>query len=130
MKISPSNILPKLFSPALTKQGANIHVSPVLVESSMSSEESLLVRFGTSLSGLTSVQAARLIEQYGPNAIASEQQHSWQKLIRNAVLNPLVILLAVIGVVAFLTQDYDTAAIISLMYRNIVRTLLPPSSGR
>lgn len=115
MNISPSNILPKLFPSALRQQAEKIQVSPVLVESSASSVEPLLVRFGTALSGLTSEQAAYLLEQRGPNAIASEQKHGWRRLLRNAVLNPLVILLTVIGVVAFLTQDYDTAVIISLM---------------
>ena len=115
MNISPSNILPKLFPSAISKQTAKIQVSPLLVESSTSSVEPLLVRFGTSLSGLTGEQAAHLLVQNGHNVIAGEQSHGWLRLLRNAILNPLVILLTVIGVVAFLTQDYDTAAIISLM---------------
>jgi P-type Mg2+ transporter len=115
MNISPSNILPKLFPSVLKQQAEKIRVSPVLVESSTSSVELLLVRFGTSLSGLTSEQVTHLLEQHGQNVIAGEQSHGWLRLLRNAVLNPLVILLTVIGVVAFLTQDYDTAAIISLM---------------
>ena len=115
MNISPSNILPKLFPSVLKQQAAKIQVSPLLIESSTSSPEPLLVRFGTSLLGLTGEQAAHLLEQHGPNVIAGEQSHSWLRLLRNAVINPLVILLTVIGVVAFLTQDYDTAVIISLM---------------
>ncbi|MGD0037873.1 MAG: magnesium-translocating P-type ATPase [Bacteroidota bacterium] len=115
MNISPSNIFPKLFPSVSKQQAAKIQVSPLLIESSTSSVEPLLVRFGTSLLGLTGEQAEHLLEQYGPNVIAGEQSHSWLRLLRNAVLNPLVILLAVIGVVAFLTQDYDTAVIISLM---------------
>ncbi len=115
MNISPSNILPKLFPSASRQQAAKIQVSPVLIESSTSSIEPLLARFGTSLSGLTSERAALLLEQHGPNVVASEEKHGWQRLLRNAVLNPLVILLAVIGIIAFLTQDYDTAVIISLM---------------
>ena len=99
----------------MKQQGAKIQVSPLLIESSTSVAELLLARFGTSLSGLTSEQAAQLIEENGPNVIAGEQSHSWLRLLRNAVLNPLVILLSVIGFVAYLTQDYDTAIIISLM---------------
>jgi Mg2+-importing ATPase len=115
MNISPSNILPKLFPSVLKQQTAKIQVSPLLIESSTSSPEPLLIRFSTSLLGLTGEQAAHLLEQHGPNVIAGEQSHSWLRLLRNAVINPLVILLTVIGVVAFLTQDYDTAVIISLM---------------
>ena len=115
MNISPSNILPKLFPTVLKQQTVKIQVSPLLIESSASSVEPLLARFSTSLSGISSERAAQLLEQHGPNVIAGEQSHSWLRLLRNAVLNPLVILLAVIGVVAFLTQDYDTAVIISLM---------------
>ncbi len=115
MNISPSNILPKLFPSVLKQTGAKIQVSPLLVESSASSAEPLLARFNTSLSGLSSEQAEHLIEKHGPNVIAGEQTHSWLRLLRNAVLNPLVILLSVIGFVAYLTQDYETAVIISLM---------------
>ena len=115
MNIFPSNILPKLFPSVLKQQEAKIQVSPLLVESSIAKIEPLLIRFGTLLVGLTDEQAALLLKQYGPNVIAGEQSHSWLRLLRNAVLNPLVILLAVIGVVAFLTQDYDTTIIISLM---------------
>ena len=99
----------------MKQQAAKIQVSPLLIESSASKVEPLLVRFGTSLLGLTGEQAISLLEQYGPNVIAGEQSHSSLRLLRNAVLNPLVILLAIIGVVAFLTQDYNTAVIISLM---------------
>jgi Mg2+-importing ATPase len=115
MNIFPSNILPKFIPSALKQPGAKIQVSPLLVESSTSSVEPLLVRFGTSLLGLSGEQAAQLLEEHGPNVITGEHAHSWLKLLRNAVLNPLVILLSVIGIVAFLTQDYNTAIIISLM---------------
>jgi Mg2+-importing ATPase len=92
-----------------------IRVSPLLVEAATSDTETLLNRFGTSLSGLSTDQAEQLLKKYGPNVIASEQKHSWLVLLWNAVVNPLVILLVIIGAVAFATGDYDTTIIISIM---------------
>jgi len=115
MKISYSNGLPKILPRAVKNHGETIRVSPLLVESAASETETLLTRFGTSLSGLSTEQAEQLLEQYGPNVIAREQRHGWLVLLRNAVINPLVILLIIIGAVALATGDYDTAVIISIM---------------
>jgi Mg2+-importing ATPase len=92
-----------------------IRVSPLLVEAATSDTETLLNRFGTSLSGLSTDQAEQLLKKYGPNVIASEQKHRWLVLLWNAVVNPLVILLVIIGAVSFAIGDYDTTVIISIM---------------
>jgi len=115
MKISYSNVLPKLLPRAGKNHVGTIHVSPLLVESAASETETLLTRFGTSLSGLSTEQAGQLLEQHGPNVVAREQKHGWLVLLRNAVINPLVILLIIIGAVALATGDYDTTVIISIM---------------
>jgi P-type Mg2+ transporter len=115
MKISPSNILPKLFPSVARQRTVKIQVSPLLVESSADGVEPLLARFGTSTAGLMTEQAELLLEQHGPNVVVRQQKHGWLKLLRTAMVNPLVILLALIGLVSFLTEDYDTAVIISLM---------------
>jgi Mg2+-importing ATPase len=115
MKISYSNVLPKLLPRAGKNHVGTIRVSPLLVESAASETETLLTRFGTSLSGLSTEQAGQLLEQHGPNVVAREQKHGWLVLLRNAVINPLVILLIIIGAVALATGDYDTTVIISIM---------------
>jgi len=115
MKISYSNVLPKLLPRAVKNHVGTIRVSPLLVESAASETETLLTRFGTSLSGLSTEQAGQLLEQHGPNVVAREQKHGWLVLLRNAVINPLVILLIIIGAVALATGDYDTTVIISIM---------------
>ena len=115
MKISHSNVLPKILPRVVKNHVGTIRVSPLLVESATSDTETLLNRFGTSLSGLSTDQAEQLLKKYGPNVIAGEQKHSWLVLLWNAVVNPLVILLVIIGAVAFATGDYDTTIIISIM---------------
>lgn len=115
MKISHSNVLPKILPRVMKNHTGAIRVSPLLVEAATSDTETLLNRFGTSLSGLSTDQAEQLLKKYGPNVIAGEQKHSWLVLLWNAVVNPLVILLVIIGAVAFATGDYDTTVIISIM---------------
>jgi Mg2+-importing ATPase len=115
MRISHSNVLPKILPRVMKKHTGAIRVSPLLVEAATSDTETLLNRFGTSLSGLSTDQAEQLLKKYGPNVIAGEQKHSWLLLLWNAVVNPLVILLVIIGAVAFATGDYDTTVIISIM---------------
>jgi len=115
VRISHSNVLPKLLPRVVKNHVGTIRVSPLLVEAATSDTETLLNRFGTSLSGLSTDQAEQLLKKYGPNVIAGEQKHSWLVLLWNAVVNPLVILLVIIGAVAFATGDYDTTIIISIM---------------
>jgi Mg2+-importing ATPase len=117
MKISHSNVLPKILPRVMKKKNHTraIRVSPLLVEAATSDTETLLNRFGTSLSGLSTDQAEQRLKKYGPNVIGGEQKHRWLVLLWNAVVNPLVILLVIIGAVAFATGDYDTTVITSIM---------------
>ncbi|MCL4538700.1 MAG: HAD-IC family P-type ATPase [Bacteroidetes bacterium] len=114
MRLSLPNILPKLF-PAV-KSGANrIDLSPQLLKASKSTVAELYGDHGTSPDGLTTEEAERRIEEYGANVVVREHRNGWIKLLLNAVVNPLVILLAILGTVSLLTQDIETAIIIGSM---------------
>ncbi|MGB9697316.1 MAG: magnesium-translocating P-type ATPase [Ignavibacteria bacterium] len=109
------NVIPKILPGIVQNHTNKISVSSLLKESAYLDAESLLSRMETSLEGLTSDRVEELLHQYGLNVIKQERQHRWLWFLRDAVINPLVILLTVIGLVSFVTGDLETTLIISLM---------------
>ncbi|MBZ5855546.1 magnesium-translocating P-type ATPase [Flavihumibacter profundi] len=65
--------------------------------------------------GLTEEEAKRRLIKYGFNEIASEKPLSPIQRIRNNIKNPLVILLAALGIVSFLTGDIRSTVVIFIM---------------
>ncbi len=110
-----TSIFPKVIPPAKKNQLSGISVSNQLIEVSQLKYQDVLDNLKTSLLGLTNEEAEIRLENYGPNVVVKEKTSTWIKLIIDAVLNPLVILLSVIGIVSILTRDYETAIIIFIM---------------
>src|SRR5271154_6864778 len=79
----------------------------------------VLQRLNTSSSGLSQTEAEARLAQYGPNEVAQEKKHGWLLRLWVAVRNPLVILLAVIATITFVTagdaSDYITGTIMLAM---------------
>lgn len=77
--------------------------------------ESVLSRFSTRPEGLTDEDALARLAQYGPNVLATDQRKSLAKLVWHAVLNPLVILLATLASISFVTGDPRAGIMMTLM---------------
>jgi Mg2+-importing ATPase len=114
VKLSLPNILPKIF-PSVRAGAVRLDVSPELLQASTTTANELYTHLGTSAAGLTTEEAERRLEEHGANVVVREQRNAWVRLLVNAIINPLVILLAVLGAVSFFTQDIDTGVIITLM---------------
>jgi P-type Mg2+ transporter len=71
------------------------------------------LRFSTG--GLTTDDAGTRLRQYGYNEIARGKPLSWPIRLWKQLTNPLVILLAILGVVSWLTADSTSALIIFAM---------------
>jgi P-type Mg2+ transporter len=98
------------------KSGSNrVDLSPQLLKASISTTTELYTALGTSPDGLTSEDAEQRLEEHGANVVVREHRNGWLKLLITAVVNPLVILLAILGTISFLTQDVETAIIIGSM---------------
>jgi len=64
---------------------------------------------------LTTEEAQSRLAEHGPNVLASDQRAGIGSLLGHAVLNPLVILLAVLASVSLATGDFRAASVMSLM---------------
>lgn len=74
-----------------------------------------LASLTTGPEGLASDEARRRLESHGPNSIAEPEDRSLPGLLVRAAVNPLVLLLAVLGVSSLVTGDPTSAAIMAVM---------------
>jgi Mg2+-importing ATPase len=115
MSLMPPAIIPKGLFAGIRREKPQIRVSPVVIESSALDAAGVFARFGTRAEGLTSQEAAARLAEHGPNVLAKDQRAGIGRLLWHAVLNPLVILLAVLATVSMLTGDVPSAVIMLLM---------------
>ena len=108
MSILPTFILPKNILTALRRPANQIQVSPLLAEVARCHAQDVFRRLETGDKGLSAEEAARRLEQHGPNVVAKEQRYRRLKLLAQACANPLVILLLVLAVVTWWSDpDHD-----------------------
>ena len=75
----------------------------------------LFQRLTTSPQGLTEEEAAERLEVFGPNEVAQEAKHTWISRIWTAVRNPLVVLLTVLAILSYATDDIAGGTVMVLM---------------
>ena len=115
MAIRPTSVLPKRLVTALRRQGPSIRVSPMLAELASTATGDVLQKLTSSPDGLTEEEAEARLEEYGYNVVAEAEYHSRLELLIRAIINPLVILLAALATISFLTQDYGSAVVMLVM---------------
>ena len=93
----------------------NNHASDFVQDAATTESAEVLRRLGSSSAGLTETEAAARLEKYGPNEVAHEKQQGWLQRLYVAARNPLVILLTVLAVVAFATEDVRSGTVMLLM---------------
>src|SRR5438034_2063161 len=108
-------MLPRNLRRALRHASPSIRVSPLLAELAEAEPAVALERLGSSPEGLSDEEAARRLEQHGPNVVASDERHTRLRLLLRACLNPLVLLLAVLAIVSLATGDVRAAAVMTVM---------------
>ena len=101
--------------PAKLAGGKGAEVSAELLEKSRQSIDTVLLELETRLEGLSQSEADSRLKKYGPNEIAREKRQSGLMRLLSNVKNPLVILLASLGVISFLTGDMRATAVIFIM---------------
>src|SRR5712692_6173003 len=108
-------MLPRNLRRAPRHVSSSIRVSPLLAELAGAEPAVALERLGSSQEGLSEEEAARRLERYGPNVVASDERHTRLRLLLRACLNPLVLLLAVLAIVSLATGDVRAAAVMIVL---------------
>ncbi len=98
-------VLPKHLLASGQHRPPTIRVSSIVVESATLDAKRLYARLNSRPEGLTAAEAAARLEQYGPNVLAKDRRAGIGKLLLRSVLNPLVLLLAVLATISFATGD-------------------------
>lgn len=115
MPKSHAIVFPKHLFAAIRRERPQIQVSQIVVESAALSAADLYQRLMTRPTGLTAAEAHARLAEHGPNVLAKDQRTGIAQLLWHAVLNPLVILLAVLASVSFATGDFRAGTMMSLM---------------
>jgi Mg2+-importing ATPase len=108
-------VLPKHLFAAIRHEHPHIQVSPVVVESAALDAAAVYQRFKTRPEGLTKDEVQSRRKEFGPNVLAKDQRVGFGTLLWHAVLNPLVILLAVLATISAVTGDIRAAAMMTAM---------------
>lgn len=101
--------LPKGIFAAVRREPPPIRVAPVLLETASLTMEGVYQRLGSRVTGLTTEEAEARLGEYGPNMVAADGRKGIGLLLWHAVINPLVLLLAVLATISFSTGDVRAA---------------------
>ncbi len=113
---SPSNaVLPKRVLVAGHHKVPTIRVSPVVVETAAMDAAHVYARLNTRPGGLSSAEARARLQEYGANVLAKDQRAGLGRLLWQAVLNPLVILLAALATISFATGELGAGLMVVSM---------------
>jgi Mg2+-importing ATPase len=108
-------ILPRFFRLRAADGVDAIRVSPRLKEAARLPAAAALELLQSGPGGLSQEQAELLLEDHGPNVVAQEKRHTWIVLLGHALVNPLVVLLLILAVVALATEDFRAASVMFAM---------------
>jgi len=108
-------VLPKRVLVGARGDRSTIRVSPLLLETAVVDPAGVFARLSTGPEGLTSDQAAVRLAEHGPNVLPRDERPSLARLLWRSVLNPLVLLLAVLATVSIATGDPRAATMMVLM---------------
>jgi Mg2+-importing ATPase len=108
-------MLPRNLRRNLKHAPAPIRVAPLLAELAAADGATALARLGSAADGLSAAEAQRRRATHGPNVVAAENGHPRIRLFLHAVVNPLVILLAVLAAISVATGDARAAIVMGVM---------------
>jgi P-type Mg2+ transporter len=90
---------------AITNPLNTAHTVDTLADAAARESAEVLQSLGSSPTGLTEAEAEERLGQYGPNVVGQESRHEWLHRLWTAVRNPLVILLTVLAILSYATDD-------------------------
>ncbi len=110
-----STVLPKKLFLSGRHERSDIQVSKIVTESSRMDVSQLYETFQTRGQGLSELEAKQRLVTDGPNVLAKDQRTGIGQLIMHSIVNPLVILLAVLAGISFATGDFRAGTVMTIM---------------
>ncbi|HEY6082262.1 MAG TPA: cation-transporting P-type ATPase, partial [Chitinophagaceae bacterium] len=95
--------------------GKNKYSPELIATASAANTDALLEFLGADKNGLTEEAVKARQEKYGKNEVAHEKAQSWYRMMYTNLVNPFVILLFILGVVSYLTDDTRATIVVSVM---------------
>ena len=111
----PPPYSPKESCPPSPSQPQPSRFAPLLLEAAASDFTAVFAKLDTNKDGLTEAEAQRRLHEHGPNVVASDERHPRLRLLRSALINPLVILLLVLAFFSLLSDDIPSACVMLVM---------------
>jgi Mg2+-importing ATPase len=96
-------------------RGNGIGISKQLIDSAHKEITAVFEQLNTSPDGLAAEEVETRLDTYGPNEVAREKRITWYMRLWGNLKNPLVILLVVLGIISYLTEDIRAAIMIFIM---------------
>ncbi|HQR05194.1 MAG TPA: magnesium-translocating P-type ATPase [Gemmatales bacterium] len=90
-------------------------LASLLIEVGKEELQATFSRLNTSQQGLSQNEVRQRQTKYGPNVVAQGDRHPIIRLLRNSLLNPLVILLIILAGASLLTGDVKAAVVMLAM---------------
>ncbi len=100
---------------SLPKQNLKSSSVQRIIESSRLQANEVYKTMGTQSSGLSQEEIEKRLEEYGFNEVSQEKKHGASSRFIDSIRNPLVILLSVLAVVAFATEDITSGVVMVFM---------------
>jgi len=107
-----SAILPKNL---LSAKRRAIRVAPLVAKAATKDVASVYALLSTRPEGLSADEAVARFDEHGPNVLVKDQAVGVWMLLWHALLNPLVVLLAVLAAISFVTGDGPAGTVMLLM---------------
>lgn len=108
-------VIPKHLITGAWHERQRVHISQALIDSAAADAAGVCQRLETRPEGLTDEEAAKRLDEHGPNVLAKDTRAGVLTLLGHAVLNPLVILLAILASVSFATGDIRAGTMMAVM---------------
>ena len=92
-----------------------IQVAPAILQAATQTADQIFSSLGTAVGGLTQAEAEQRAQTVGLNEVAQEKPPGWPIRLIRIVRNPLVILLATLSTISFITGDVRAGTVMALM---------------
>ncbi|TAN16964.1 MAG: magnesium-translocating P-type ATPase [Chitinophagaceae bacterium] len=110
-----TELLEKIKNETEKRIGKNRYTSGFISHISSIDLETLYATLNSDKRGLSEEEVESRQDKFGKNEVAHEKSSSWYRMLYTNLVNPFVILLVVLGLVSYFTDDLRATIVVSVM---------------